>query len=146
MRAMQGGHVLRVGAALCQRPLRAARRRGWVWRARAGQRRTARRLLAILFSLMAGSVAAATCTFSTLCIEDAACVPTDLTLEVTEETLTLAEGTFEVNGGGSASLRVAVANSPTALHVIVHGLPGEARYSRHIFAGPRVETYLGTCS
>ncbi|MEO0486311.1 MAG: hypothetical protein AAF092_10405 [Pseudomonadota bacterium] len=105
----------------------------------------ARAVIAMVMALCGTAALSADCQFTTKCVEDAACEATNLALVVTKDDLLLDGKTYKVNGGGTPLLRVAVANSLSALHVVVYKPTGDARYSRHLFRGPKVETYLGSC-
>ena len=90
------------------------------------------------------------CTFTTECFEGDGCADTQFTAEIvgTDEGgalfITDAE-TVPLSQGGSPETRVYVGITQSAFHVITHSVEGAARYSTHIYSGPLMVNYLGTC-
>lgn len=88
---------------------------------------------------------AETCTFTKECFEADACSETAFSMEIDGNQMITDAETIPVSTGGSETTRVSVGYSASAFHVLTRENGGEARYSTHIFAGPLMVNYLGSC-
>lgn len=96
--------------------------------------------------LIPGLALAEICTFTVECFEGETCAETTFTLEIVDGTLITDAETIPVTSGGSDTIGVFVGYTPSAFHVLTREAGADARYSTHIFDGPLMVNYLGTCS
>lgn len=89
------------------------------------------------------------CNFTTECFESEACSGTAFSLELNEadeqHTLTSDAETVPVDVDRSDALVLVSGGTDSAFHLMTVGADGTARYSTHIFGGPLMVNYLGTC-
>ncbi len=105
-------------------------------------------LRAFLFgAAMFGPIAALaeTCVFTTECFEGEGCSDTDFSMEIADGALITDAETIPVTSGGSETVNVFVGYTSSAFHVLTRKVGAEARYSTHLFDGPLMVNYLGTC-
>ncbi|MEM9583243.1 MAG: hypothetical protein AAGA08_09020 [Pseudomonadota bacterium] len=96
--------------------------------------------------LSPGIARAEICTFTSECFEGEACAETSFAMEITDGALVTDAETIPVTSGGSDTVNVFVGYTASAFHVLTRQVEGEARYSTHIFDGPLMVNYLGTCA
>jgi len=107
--------------------------------------------LALGAATLAQPLAAAShqCNFTTECFEDEACSDTafSVTIQQTDGKTTLVSDaeTIAVSIGGSDSVKVYVGVTDSAFHLLTRTSEGASRYSTHLFEGPLMINYLGTC-
>ncbi|MEM7470233.1 MAG: hypothetical protein AAF340_02705 [Pseudomonadota bacterium] len=97
--------------------------------------------------LGASPALAETCTFTMECYEGEVCAETNYTLEIdfeNAEIVTTSE-TIPVNIGGSPTLNVFAGFTQSAFHTLTRAKGGDARYATHLFQGPIMVNYMGTC-
>jgi hypothetical protein len=107
-------------------------------------------LLPLFTAAMAAQANAATqCTFTTECFEAEACTETSfaVSLDETDAGLTLSSDaeSFPVALGGSDKVRVYVGFTQSAFHLLTATDTKSARYTTHIYDGPLLVSYLGSC-
>lgn len=102
--------------------------------------------LTINAMLLPGDALVETCTFTNECFEGETCAETNFTIEITDAALITDAETIPVTSGGSETVNVFVGYTSSAFHVLTREVDAEARYSTHIFDGPLMVNYLGTCS
>ena len=98
--------------------------------------------------LLASPALSETCTFTTECYEGEACSETDYDVEIdfaNAQLITPAE-TISVNIGGSPTLNVFAGFTQSAFHTLTRARAGDARYAVHLFDGPQMVNYMGTCN
>ena len=100
----------------------------------------------MIVGLSAGSALAEQCIFTTECFEGDGCSETTFSMSIEGKTLVTDAETIPVSIGGSDTLNVFVGYTESAFHVLTRQKGGDARYSTHIFDGPLMVNYLGTCS
>lgn len=86
-----------------------------------------------------------TCTFTQECFEAEGCSETTFSMEIDGNQMITDAETIPVSNGGSLTTRVSVGYSQSAFHVLTRETGGAARYSTHIFDGPLMVNYLGSC-
>jgi hypothetical protein len=86
------------------------------------------------------------CTFTSECFEDESCAETAFSITIDGASLITDAETIPVSKGGSEKLSVFVGYTDSAFHVLTRETTGGARYSTHIFDGPLMVNYLGTCN
>jgi len=112
-----------------------------VWDASGGSIFKAMMVLAVVTA----PAVAETCTFTQECFEAEGCSDTAFSMQIDgNEMITDAE-TIPVSTGGSETTRVSVGYTASAFHVLTRETDGGARYSTHIFDGPLMVNYLGSC-
>ncbi len=104
----------------------------------------------ILKAVMALAVCSApaiaeTCTFTQECFEAEGCSETTFSMEIEGNQMITDAETIPVSTGGSETIRISVGYSASAFHVLTRETGGAARYSTHLFEGPLMVNYLGTC-
>ncbi len=91
-----------------------------------------------------------TCIFKQECFEGDGCAETAFSMEIDgNQMITDAETTplsaIPTDADGSDVARVSVGHTASAIHVLTRQVGGDARYSTHIFDGPLMINYLGSC-
>lgn len=107
-------------------------------------------LCALLSFLAAPSMAETVkCSFTTECYEAEACSETafDLSIEDADgKTAIVTDArTIPTSIGGSEAVRIYVGVTDDAFHLISRASGGATRYTTHIYEGPMMVNYLGTC-
>ncbi len=97
-------------------------------------------------ALSAAPALAETCDFTQECFEAEACSETSFSMEIDGDQLIMDAETIMVSTSGFETARISVGSSSSAVHVLTRQTGGEARYSTHIFDGPLMVSYLGSCS
>lgn len=82
------------------------------------------------------------CSFTTECFEGDGCYETTFSMTIDGDTLVTDAETISVTDDAGPAL---IATTPSAVHVLTRSGDGAARYSTHIFDGPLMLNYLGTC-
>ena len=100
--------------------------------------------------LLSASAALATdCIFTTECFESESCSESAFTVRVEEKggaTLLVSDAeTIPVSVGGSDAVRLYVGVTESAFHLMSRAANGIARYSTHLYDGPIMVNYLGSC-
>lgn len=98
---------------------------------------------------LATPAAAIECNFTKECFEAEACTATLFDIEIDEtegarKIVTPAE-TVPVSLGGSDLVRIYVGVTNGAFHLLSRTADGAARYTNHLYQGPMVVSFLGTC-
>lgn len=96
-------------------------------------------------ALFPASGLAEICVFTSECFESEACSETEFSVVIEDGRLTTDAETIPVTSGGSETVNVFVGYTASAFHVLTRETDGGARYSTHIFEGPLMVNYLGTC-
>ncbi|MCY4179342.1 MAG: hypothetical protein OXC60_16605 [Litoreibacter sp.] len=98
--------------------------------------------------LIASPALAETCTFTLECYEGEACADTSYEIEIDLDNAQLItpSGNIAVNIGGSPTLNVFAGFTQSAFHTMTRAKEGEARYSVHLFDGPQMVNYMGSCN
>ncbi|WP_107844274.1 hypothetical protein [Litoreibacter ponti] len=104
---------------------------------------------AVVAACLATPAYAVNCTFTTECFESEACAETSYEIAIEQDgeatkLVSVAE-TIPVSRGGSDSARVYVGVTDSAFHLLSRNADGNARYTTHMYQGPMVVSYLGTC-
>ncbi|MEP5761128.1 MAG: hypothetical protein ABJ327_17795 [Litoreibacter sp.] len=101
--------------------------------------------MTIGLALCASPALAEMCSFTLECFEGEACSETAFDIEIEGQTLVTDAETIPVEISGSETLGVFTGNTGSAIHVLTRERHGDARYSTHIFDGPLMVNYLGSC-
>ncbi|EPX78904.1 hypothetical protein [Litoreibacter arenae] len=105
--------------------------------------------IAIAAALVSAPALATTCTFTTECFEAEACADSAFTVAIEEKDgatrLVSDAETIPVSVGGSDAARVYVGVTDSAFHLMSSSASGVARYSTHLYDGPIMVNYLGSC-
>lgn len=103
----------------------------------------------MVLACLATPAVAIECNFKTECFEGEACIDTAYDISIEENdgatTLVTVAETIPVSLGGSDVMRVYVGVTDSAFHLLSRAADGTARYTNHLFQGPMVVSYLGTC-
>ncbi|MEM6406992.1 MAG: hypothetical protein AAF700_01100 [Pseudomonadota bacterium] len=105
------------------------------------------KFLLLSLALATTPALAETCTFTSECYEGEACAETSYEIEIdfdNAQMITPSE-TIAVNIGGSPTLNVFAGFTQSAFHTLTRAKEGEARYAVHLFEGPQMVNYIGTC-
>jgi hypothetical protein len=89
------------------------------------------------------------CSFTTECFEAESCSETAFNMSIEDNngqfSLVSDAETIATTTGGSDALKIYVGYTSSAFHLMSRSTDGPARYSTHIFEGPLMVNYLGTC-
>lgn len=99
----------------------------------------------IILGLSSGIAFAERCTFTLECFEGEVCSETNFSMDAFEDRLITDAETIPVSAGGVGDTHSFVGFTESAMHLLTRKIGGDARYSTHIFDGPLMVNYLGTC-
>lgn len=102
-------------------------------------------LTTFVLGISTAAAMAEQCTFTSECFEGEACAETSFTMTIEDGKLITDAETIPVTSGGSDTVNVFVGYTASAFHVLTREKGNQARYSTHIFDGPLMVNYLGTC-
>jgi len=99
----------------------------------------------MVLAVLSAPAVAEVCNFTQECFEAEGCSETAFSMEIDGNQMITDAETIPVSTGGSETTRVSVGYSASAFHVLTREIGGGARYSTHIFDGPLMVNYLGSC-
>ena len=95
--------------------------------------------------LCTGAAFAEQCNFTLECFEGDGCSETSFDFSIEDGQMISDAETVPVTQTGTDDTRVYTGQTSSAFHVVTKASDGSARYSTHLFDGPLMINYIGTC-